>query len=88
MSAKRIQRIFALMAAWMNLIHTLVTVLKAKPWQKMDSTVVVRFTLTSIGLCPNNNITNDSLFYLIAVCPYNGFEYLIGDRVKIGYNWW
>ena len=25
---------------------------------------------------------------LAIVCPYNGFEYLIGDRVKIGCNWW
>lgn len=22
------------------------------------------------------------------VCPYNGMEYLLGDRVKIGCNWW
>ena len=28
------------------------------------------------------------LFFLLPVCTYEGREYLFGDRVKIGCNWW
>lgn len=44
MSVKRIQRIFALTDVWMNPIPTPAAALKAKLWQRMASTAVVRFT--------------------------------------------
>ena len=49
MSAKRIQRIFAQMVAWMNPTPTPVAALKAKLWQRTASIAVVRFIKSVLG---------------------------------------
>lgn len=58
MSAKRIQRIFAQMVAWMNPTPTPAAALTAKLWQRMASIVVVCFIYSTTCFMPYGTVTH------------------------------